>query len=201
MTTIPRKHRGFTLIEMLVTLSLMALLSLLSWRALDVMDRSYWQVHASAQDTTTMSRVLDQLQADVSGYGLLESVFPSASGQLTAMDATALPAAIQWDGSSLSIIQARPGGDLVNIVWHRQDNQLQRSVSSSNRHFSIPPRDSSLTIVHRLENFTVTAWIPGRGWFNPQSVPPGLRATGLNIEIQRVYNGKIQAFRKVILLP
>jgi len=201
MTSCPQKNRGFTLIEMLVTLTLMALLSVLSWRALDVMDRSYWQVRASAQDTTAMSRVLDQLQTDISGYALLETPFPSASGQLLELDAAALPAAIQWNGTTLSIIQPRGNGDFANIVWHRDGNQLQRFVSAASGHFTMPPRDPSRTILHRIETFNVLAWIPGRGWFEPRSVPAGLRATGLNIEIQRVHKGRTQNFHKVILLP
>ena len=201
MTTCPQKNRGFTLIEMLVTLTLMALLSVLSWRALDVMERSYWQVRSSAQDTTAMSRILDQLQTDVSGYALLETPFPSASGQLLEFDAAALPAAIKWNGTTLSIIQARANGDLANIVWHKHGNQLQRFVSAGSGHFTMLPQDPSRALLHRVETFTVLAWVPGRGWFDPQSVPAGLRATGLNIEIQRVHKGRTQTFRKVILLP
>lgn len=201
MTASAQKHRGFTLIEMLVTLTLMALLSVLSWRALDVMERSYWQVRTSAQDTIAMSRVLDQLQADIASYALLESPFPNASGQLLEPTAAALPTAIQWNGDTLSVIQTWADGDFASIAWHRHGDQLQRHVSLGSEPLRTPPQDSSKAIVHRLESFNVFAWIPGRGWLNPQSVPAGLRATGLRIEISRNHKGRTQTFHKVIVLP
>ncbi|MGB6105969.1 MAG: prepilin-type N-terminal cleavage/methylation domain-containing protein, partial [Pusillimonas sp.] len=59
-------QRGFTLIEVLVALALMALLSIISWRALDLVERSSNRLNASADDTLALLRVLGQIESDVS---------------------------------------------------------------------------------------------------------------------------------------
>src|SRR3546814_14883872 len=55
-------QQGFTLIEVLVALALMALLSLISWRALDSVERSSERLQASSDDTLALVRVLGQIE-------------------------------------------------------------------------------------------------------------------------------------------
>ena len=46
----PLRHGGFTLVELLVALAVMALLSLMSWRGLDSMGRMQARTQARADD-------------------------------------------------------------------------------------------------------------------------------------------------------
>lgn len=60
------RQRGFTLIEVLVALMLMAILSLISWRALDSVMTTSERLESNADEINAMLRVLGQLQYDIS---------------------------------------------------------------------------------------------------------------------------------------
>lgn len=60
------RQRGFTLIEVLVALMLMAILSLISWRALDSVVTTSERLDSNADELNAMLRVLGQLQYDIS---------------------------------------------------------------------------------------------------------------------------------------
>jgi general secretion pathway protein J len=60
-----RRHRGFTLVELLVALFAMALLAIMSWRGLDGMARAQAQTEARADDVLTLQVGLAQWAADL----------------------------------------------------------------------------------------------------------------------------------------
>lgn len=61
----PRAVRGFTLIEMLVAISIMSLLALLSWRSLDGMTRTQTLTQQRADEVLRLQAVLGQWSADL----------------------------------------------------------------------------------------------------------------------------------------
>jgi general secretion pathway protein J len=62
---IPRRLRGFTLVELLVALFAMALLAIMSWRGLDGMSRAQAQTEARADEVLTLQVGLAQWAADL----------------------------------------------------------------------------------------------------------------------------------------
>ena len=61
------RHRGFTLVELLVALFAMALLAVLSWQGLDGMSRAQAQTEARADEVLTLQTGLAQWGADLDG--------------------------------------------------------------------------------------------------------------------------------------
>ncbi|MBR8655532.1 prepilin-type N-terminal cleavage/methylation domain-containing protein, partial [Achromobacter sp. Marseille-Q0513] len=59
-----RAQRGFTLIEVLVALALMALVSLISWRGLASVSSARDWIESQAEDTDAIVRSLGQLGRD-----------------------------------------------------------------------------------------------------------------------------------------
>ncbi len=103
----PRKHHGFTLVELLIALSVMALMAVLSWRGLDGMARAQIQTQQRADEVLSLQTALAQWGADL-----------DAMAQGPGLNA------IDWDGRALRItrqVSAAQADGLVVVAWTRRD--------------------------------------------------------------------------------
>lgn len=100
-------QRGFTLVELLIALAVMALVAILSWRGLDGMTRAQTVTRAYTDEVLTLQAGLAQWTADLDAM-----IDPSEN----------LPP-LEWDGRVLRIVRAStaPGqtGPLV-VAWTRR---------------------------------------------------------------------------------
>src|SRR5690606_9853786 len=58
-------QQGFTLIEVLVALTLMALISLISWRGLETVQHTGERLDERAEETLSLLRALSQIERDI----------------------------------------------------------------------------------------------------------------------------------------
>ncbi len=104
-------RRGFTLVELLVALFVMALLALASWRGLDGMVRAQEHTRARADELLALQAVLAQWSADLDALLPLEHTEP-----------------IAWDGQALRLTrrgtQLPDEGALV-VAWARRSAGAQ----------------------------------------------------------------------------
>ena len=102
----PHAHRGFTLVELMVAIAVMALMALLSWRGLDGMSRAQSQTQARSDEILVLQAGLAQWKADLDAM---------ADGpQITSLD---------WDGRVLRITRrgsAGAGDGLRVVAWTRR---------------------------------------------------------------------------------
>ncbi len=104
-------QRGFTLVELLVALVVMALLALLSWRGLDGMTRVQGQTQSHTDGVLALQAGLAQWQTDLDALALQANV-PGVSG-------------LNYDGSALRLTRryAEDGGmgDSIRVVaWSQR---------------------------------------------------------------------------------
>ena len=102
---------GFTLVELLVALLVMALLSLMSWRGLDAMARAETQTQAHADDLQALRNGLGQWTADLDAM---------ATELSNTHAINALPSQMEWNGQVFRITRysgtaAEPG--LRVVAW------------------------------------------------------------------------------------
>lgn len=100
--------RGFTLVEVLVALVVMATLAALAWRGVDAIVRSRDANAAQMERTLRLNTVLAQWAQD------LQQLHPT----------DAVPA-IAFDGASLRLVRDADGGVQV-VVWAHRGNQFTR---------------------------------------------------------------------------
>ncbi len=70
----PLRPRGFTLVELLIALAILALMSLMSWRAIDAMSRSLQHTQAYGDEVLALQMSLAQWSADLDAALVLPGV-------------------------------------------------------------------------------------------------------------------------------
>lgn len=102
-----RRHAGFTLIEVLVAIGIMALMALMSWRGVDAMLQTQTGLKARADQVRTLQAGLAQWQTDLNRIASLQGT-----------------PGWDWDGRVLRITRedVQPGEGVRVVAWTwRQD--------------------------------------------------------------------------------
>lgn len=107
-----RSARGFTLVELLVALALMALLSGLAWQGLGGVADAKRASDARVNETLRLGTVLAQWEQD-----------------LTQIHDTQIVPALAFDGATLRLVRRQPDGVQV-VAWSLRDGRWQRWASA-----------------------------------------------------------------------
>lgn len=107
------KHSGFTLVEVLVALMVMALMAAMAWQGVDGVVRSRNDSQSRLDQTLRLNTVVAQWEQDLS---LIQ-------------DSAAAPG-LQFDGVSVRLTRSAPGGMQV-VVWSLRPSSLIGSAAAA----------------------------------------------------------------------
>lgn len=204
-------QQGFTLIEVLVALTLMALVSLISWRGLETVHDAGEHLDGRAEETLSLLRVLGQIERDIllhAGPDILPGPVVGVTDNVQAN--VGMPPGIVWDANAgLGLVREAGNGNWQQLRWHLEDGRLLRATGAPSHRLPLPLAENSVIVLEQVRALTVRVWHPGQGWVNPtQSLAanPRLRSgvvgpIGLEIALYRQGPAVDKPYRKVVLLP
>jgi general secretion pathway protein J len=198
------RARGFTLLELLVAISVLSIVSIIAWRGLDSLVHTRERLEPEATDVRALLTTFGQLERDLSQVtnpkflGLSQSpvIVSAADGSTLLQLARIAPATAD-----------RPTE--VQTVYYRViDGTLTRQATAALPGFQTIPTDRLETarLLTNVRTLYVRTWSPNGGWVDPNVAqdPAGGAAAaanavtpGLEVTIER---GDGKTFRRVLLV-
>ena len=184
MSNVGYKSDGFTLVEMLVAVSLLGLLGVISWRGLDQVIALRTRVNDETVEIERVVRTIAQIDRDIDMR--VADVLMAAPAA-----ASSLPYAINIDIDSnkdqrISLFRSRPvSPGAQTVVYAMRSEELVRTVSIENQ-----GEPTVVTMLGDVREFQVRLLLSG-GWVAPNVIDETTndRARAIEIAIERA-NGE-----------
>lgn len=201
MRRTPRSQAGFTLIEVLVALALMALVSLMAWRGLASVSGARDLIAAQAEDTDAIVRTLGQMARDV------ELSYTGPAFDSPGLDAVAFTTGLRLlpraaGGQTLEILRPDPDGNGLwqRVHWQVRADGLWRASGPSAPRSPLPAANAGVLLLPGVRTLALRAWVPGVGWVDANA-SFAAAPTGLEIAFERGAPGDLRRYTRVLELP
>jgi len=193
-----KSQQGFTLIEVMVAIMLMAIVSVIAWRGLDSVTRADQHLQASTEQTEVLLRALNQMQRDIS---------LRASVELSAQDPDATPEGLaavtvrssDSKGFRLDVIRSAPvaGDGLQRVRWWLKGDNLYRAAAPARDRFPLPAAKDGVVVLAGVSDLQVRVWEADKGW---RQLSGNRREDPLGLEISLVRETPqgVERYRQVV---
>ncbi|KJZ51755.1 MULTISPECIES: prepilin-type N-terminal cleavage/methylation domain-containing protein [Pseudomonas] len=192
-----RSQHGFTLIEVMVAIMLMAVVSLIAWRGLDSVTRADQHLQASTEQTEVLLRALNQMQRDISLRASVELTAPDAP-QDTGLAAITVRSS-DSKGFRLDVIRSAPvaGDGLQRVRWWLKGDALYRAAAPTRDRYPLPAAKDGLVVLTGVSDLQVRVWEPDKGW---RQLSGNRREDPLGLEISLVRQTPqgVETYRQVV---
>ncbi|WP_347900606.1 type II secretion system protein GspJ [Pseudomonas purpurea] len=196
------RQTGFTLIEVMVAIMLMAIVSLIAWRGLDSVTRADTHLQASSEQTEELLRTLNQLERDVALRAGIELVEPRRPG--TEAEPSEAPPAVtvrsaEGKGFRLDLIRtsAQSEGGLQRVRWWLKGDTLYRAAAEARSHYPLPAPAQGVAVLGQVTSLELRVWDADKGWRrlsgNRKENPPGIE-----ISLTRQTPQGVEHYRQVL---
>jgi general secretion pathway protein J len=171
------KARGFTLLELLVAISVLSVVSIIAWRGLDSLVATRERLEPEVDQTRAMLVAFGQLERDLSqvanpvflGFGLSPlNVRPDNGAMMIEIVRIAVPA------------PERPT-EVQTVYYRIVDGALVRQSTPPLPHFRIATQSEDFEnarLIDQVRSMDVRVWQTGVGWTPPGESPDQPPAAG-----------------------
>lgn len=190
-------QQGFTLIEVMVAIMLMAVVSLIAWRGLDSVTRADQHLQASTEQTEVLLRALNQMQRDISLRASVELTPPEAT-QTEGLAAVTVRSS-DSKGFRLDVIRSAPmaGDGLQRVRWWLKGDALYRAAAPARDRYPLPAAKDGVVVLTGVSDLQVRVWEADKGWRqlsgNRREDPQGLE-----ISLVRQTPQGVEKYRQVV---
>jgi len=195
-------QQGFTLIEVMVAIMLMAVVSLIAWRGLDSVTRADQHLQASSEQTEVLLRALNQMQRDISLRASVELNAPDpAKNSAEKVDGLAAVTVRSSDskGFRLDIIRSAPiaGDGLQRVRWWLKGDSLYRAAAPARDRYPLPAAKDGVVVLSGVRDLQVRVWEADKGW---RQLSGNRREDPLGLEISLVRETPqgVEKYRQVV---
>jgi len=195
-------QQGFTLIEVMVAIMLMAVVSLIAWRGLDSVTRADQHLQASSEQTEVLLRALNQMQRDISLRASVELVATDvAQDEAPKTEGLAAVTVRSSDskGFRLDVIRSAPmaGDGLQRVRWWLKGDTLYRAAGPTRDRYPLPAAKDGVVVLTGVSDLQVRVWDADKGWRqlsgNRREDP-----RGLEISLVRQTPQGVEKYRQVV---
>ena len=195
-------QQGFTLIEVMVAIMLMAVVSLIAWRGLDSVTRADQHLQASSEQTEVLLRALNQMQRDISLRASVELVATDvAQDEAPKTEGLAAVTVRSSDskGFRLDVIRSAPmaGDGLQRVRWWLKGDSLYRAAAPARDRYPLPAAKDGVVVLTGVSDLQVRVWDADKGW---RQLSGNRREDPLGLEISLVRQTPqgVEKYRQVI---
>jgi len=179
------RSRGFTLLELLVAVSILALIAVVAWRGLSALTATRERLEPQSDEVHALLAGFGQMERDLTQVPTNARLFalPMQAVRVFATDGhptlQILRLARSPDGSSAAAVQ---------IVFYRvRDGQLERQSTAAQRFYSANNSATldAVALVPKIDEMQVRVWRNGVGWITPGSDADAANTVGIEVRLQR----------------
>lgn len=197
-----KAQQGFTLIEVMVAIMLMAVVSLIAWRGLDSVTRADAHLQASTEQTQVLLRALNQMERDVAlraGIELAEPVRPGNEDEPVNAPPVLTVRSSEGKGFRLDVIRASAdgNGEVQRVRWWLKGDVLYRAIAPARSQYPLPAPTDGVAVLNDVSDATLRIWEMDKGW-RKLSGNRKENPMGLEISLTRKTPQGVEKYRQVM---
>lgn len=180
MRSAPTARRaGFTLLELLVAITVLSIVSLIAWRGLDSLVHTRERLQPEAEEVRELLVAFGQIERDLAQ--VVNPAFVPLGAPPVVVRGGASPAIEMFRMAPHT--EGEPSAVQL-VIYQLRDGQLVRLSSVPMVTLGAPPTSSlaQTPLLANVQALRVRAWQAGRGWApaevasapNPRGAPPGI---------------------------
>jgi len=191
------RQTGFTLIEVMIAILLMAVVSLIAWRGLDSVSRADRHVRDASEDQQAILRVFQQLERDLALRATVELVEPPLPGREP--PGKPLLPAVRARADRLELVRsgAVSGSSLQRVRWYVRGGTLYRTAAPLRERFPLPAPKAAVAVLDNVSAFELRSWQAKGGWRSPASEADD-NPVGLEVRLTRRGPQGEERYRQVL---